>query len=321
MCFSIIGMMRYMPHDSGIHAKTWLRIRHMVLLVALDESRNMHAAARQLNISQPAASKMLKDIEGFLGIPLFLREPGRMEPTDAGVTVLRYARRLLNDTDRLVEELASLREGGHGRLALGSVPGAAPVMLPRAMAELKSHRPRLAISLIENSSDRLLVDLEYKLLDAVIGRYTEPSQRHLFDFLPLKEEPVSVVARPDHPLCQGAPELAEVVRWPWVLHPMASPMRGLFEAALAEAGVASPRNVIETTSTQASLQLVASTDTLSLLPSSVVKTTFSQGRFAVLPLTIGEPLGYYGVLTRKGEPWPELLTEFVASLVGEEDAP
>ena len=51
------------------------------------------------------------------------------------------------------------------------------------------------------------------------------------------------------------------------------------------------------------------------------KTTFSQGRFAVLPLTIGEPLGYYGVLTRKGEPWPELLTEFVASLVGGEDAP
>lgn len=307
-----------MAHVSGIHVKAWLRLKHMVLLVSLDESRNMHAAARQLNISQPAASKMLKDIEGFLGMALFLREPGRMEPTASGEVVLRYARRLLNDTDRLVEELASLREGGHGRLALGSVPGASPVMLPRAMATLKSNRPRLAISLIENSSDRLLVDLEYKLLDAVIGRYTEPSQRHLFDFLPLKEEPVSVVARLDHPLCHGTPELSEVVLWPWVLHPMASPMRGLFEAALAEAGVASPRNVIETTSTQASLQLVASTDTLALLPSSVISTTFSQGRFAVLPLTIGEPLGYYGVLTRKEEPWSLMLTEFVATLVGEE---
>ncbi|MBY5927073.1 MULTISPECIES: LysR family transcriptional regulator [unclassified Halomonas] len=305
-----------MAHDSGVHVKTWLRVKHMMLLVALDESRNMHAAARQLNISQPAASKMLKDIEGFLGLPLFEREPGRMEPTAAGETVLRYARRLLNDTDRLVEELSSLREGGHGRLALGSVPGAAPVMLPHAMAALKRQRPRLAISLMENSSDRLLVDLEYKLLDAVIGRYTDPSQRHLFDFLPLKEEPVSVVARPEHPLCQGVPELAELVRWPWVLHPMASPMRGLFEAALAEAGVASPRNVIETTSTQASLQLVASSDTLSVLPSSVVKTAFSQGRFAVLPLTIGEPLGYYGILTRKNEPWPQALKELVQELTG-----
>lgn len=93
-------------------------------------------------------------------------------------------------------------------------------------------------------------------------------------------------------------------------------MRGLFEAALAEAGVASPRNVIETTSTQASLQLVASSDTLSVLPSSVVKTAFSQGRFAVLPLTIGEPLGYYGILTRKNEPWPQALKELVQELTG-----
>ena len=181
MCFSITWMMRYMPHDSGIHAKTWLRIRHMVLLVALDESRNMHAAARQLNISQPAASKMLKDIEGFLGIPLFLREPGRMEPTEAGVTVLRYARRLLNDTDRLVEELASLREGGHGRLALGSVPGAAPVMASAQDARLT--RPFAETSLVSqafnaNSAVATPAAQAQPRVNGMLLRHSEFAARH-----------------------------------------------------------------------------------------------------------------------------------------------
>src|SRR5690606_37205657 len=256
-----------------------------------------------------AGSKMLKDIEAFLGMLLFTRDPGGMEPTKAGQCVLRYARRLLNDTYRLVEELASMQEGGQGALALGSVPGAAPVMLPKAVTALKVHRPRLAVSLFENSSDRLLVDLEYKLLDVVIGRFTEYGQRHLFDFRPLGEEPVAVVVRQNHPLCHADVSLQEVVKWPWVLHPMTSPMRGLFEEALAEAQVPSPRNVIETTSTQSSLQLVASSDALSVQPCSVMETSFSQGTFVSLPLKIGKPLGYYGVMTRKGEPLSDIVEE------------
>lgn len=303
-----------MHQEFGLHIKSWLRVKHMLLLVALEQSGNMHNAARQLNISQPAASKMLKDIEGFLGTRLFTRDPGHMEPTDAGRRVLQYCRRVLNDTDRLIEDLASMREGGFGKLSLGTVPGAAPVMLPHAIQALKQRRPRLAISLFENSSDRLLVDLEYHLLDVAIGRFTEPAQRHLFDFLPLNDEPVSVVARLGHPLSKATPELAEIVRWPWVLHPMSSPMRGLFETALAEAGVPSPRNVVETTSTQATLQLVASSDTLSVLPSSILKSTFSHGRFATLPLDVGAPLGLYGAMTRKGEPLSEVVEEFIALL-------
>lgn len=306
-----------MAGDIGLHVKSWMRLKHLAFLVALDESRNMHTASRQLNISQPAGSKMLKDIEAFLGMLLFTRDPGGMEPTKAGQCVLRYARRLLNDTDRLVEELASMQEGGQGALALGSVPGAAPVILPKAITALKVHRPRLAVSLFENSSDRLLVDLEYKLLDVVIGRFTEYGQRHLFDFRPLGEEPVAVVVRQDHPLCHADVSLQEVVKWPWVLHPMTSPMRGLFEEALAEAQVPSPRNVIETTSTQSSLQLVASSDALSVQPCSVMETSFSQGTFVSLPLKIGKPLGYYGVMTRKGEPLPDIVEEFIDILMSQ----
>lgn len=309
-----------MSNDSRIHIKSWLRIKHLVLLVTLDESRNLHATARHMNMSQPAASKMLKDVETFFGMTLFLRQPRSMEITESGRLLVRYARSILNDTDRLIDDLISLREGGHGKLVIGAVPGAAPVLLPRAITAIKQQRPQLAVSLLENSSDRLLADLEYKQLDVVIGRFTDHAQHHLFDFLPLRAEPVSIVVRADHPLCESTPSLGEVVRWPWVLHPMSSPMRGLFEVALAEAGVPSPRNVVETTSTQTTLQLVSSSDVIALLPTSVLRTAISAGKFTALPLVIGEPLGYYGVLTRKGEELSEVIKAFIDVLLMRHDA-
>ncbi|MEC9483188.1 MAG: LysR substrate-binding domain-containing protein [Halomonas sp.] len=303
-----------MPPDRALHLKSWLKLKHLSLLVALDESRNMHVAARQLHISQPAASKMLRDIEGFFGTVLFQRQARQMETTAIGERVLRYARTMLNDTDRLVDDLASLRQGGYSKLIIGVVPGAAPVLLPKTITALKSRRPELAVSLFENSSDRLLTELEYKLLDVVIGRFTNHAQYRLFDFLPLREEPVSLMLRLGHPLHGTTPPLSEVVRWPWVLHPMTSPMRSLFEAALAEAGIRSPSNVIETTSTQSALQLVAASDALTVQPGSLLSTSFSAGRFATLPITIGEPLSHYGIMTRKREPLSDAVSEFIETL-------
>ncbi|MCE9682151.1 LysR substrate-binding domain-containing protein [Halomonas alkalisoli] len=71
------------------------------------------------------------------------------------------------------------------------------------IAALKRRRPRLSVSIDEQSSDRLLQALEYQQLDLVIGRLTAVSQRNLFDFEPLLEEPLRVVVGSDHPLADA----------------------------------------------------------------------------------------------------------------------
>ncbi|WP_240566977.1 LysR family transcriptional regulator [Halomonas flagellata] len=293
----------------------WLRFKHLVLLVHLDKSRNMHTAARQMHLSQPAASKMLRDLEAYFGFQIFERQPRAMVPTELGTQVVRHATILLNDTDRLVEDIQFMHEGGYGRLIIGAIPAAAPEILPAAIAALKRRRPRLAISIDEQSSDRLLQALEYKQLDLVIGRLTHVSQHNLFDFEPLLEEPLRVVARRDHPLA-GATEvgLAELSRWPWILHPLSSPMRRVFEEALAEAGIASPADTIETTSTQTTLQLLLSSDMLAVLPRSVLKRPLASGQYVTLPLIIGKPLDYYGIITRKHQPLSAATAELVSEL-------
>jgi hypothetical protein len=98
--------------------------------LSLGRTRNMHLAAQQMNLSQPAISKMLKEIESLLGFALFERQPRSMPPTALGEHVLRYAQIALNDARSFVEQISSLREGGHGHLKVGGIFAATAVALP-----------------------------------------------------------------------------------------------------------------------------------------------------------------------------------------------
>ncbi|MDW5377777.1 LysR family transcriptional regulator [Halomonas sp. HP20-15] len=288
---------------SHAHLRGWLRFKHLTLLTTLAQSRNMHATARTMCLSQPAASKMLRDLELYFGFALFERLPRAMQPTELGEQVIRHAWILLNDLERLVDDINDLRQGGYGHLLIGAIAAAAPEILPAAIARLKRDRPRLSVSLQEQTSDRLLLELEHKRLDLVIGRLTHVSQHNLFDFEPLLDEPLRVVVRRDHPLTQLAddPSLEELSHWPWILHPLSSPMRRVFESALAEEGIATPANVIETTAIQATLQLLQSSDMLAVLPRSVMRRPLAGGQYVVLDRVIGKPLDYYGIITRRQE--------------------
>lgn len=301
---------------SSSSLRGWLRFKHLTLITTLAQSQNMHSAARMMHLSQPAASKMLRDLEEYFGFAIFERLPRAMQPTELGEQVIRHAWRLINDADRLVSDINDLREGGYGQLLIGAIPAAAPEILPAAIARLKRQRPRLSIDLQEQTSDRLLAELECKRLDLVIGRLTHVSQHNLFDFEPLLNEPLRLVARHDHPLVldDKMSDLELLSRWPWILHPLSSPMRGVFEAALAEEGVTSPNNVVETTSIQATLQLLQASDMLAVLPRSVLRRPLESGQYAVLKRVIGKPLDYYGIITRRNEPLSPVAQEIINHL-------
>src|SRR4051794_41408294 len=74
-----------------------LKLRHLQLFMALDEHRNLHRAAANLNLSQPAASKLLSDFEEALGFPLFERHARGIEPNRYGELMIRHARVILSE--------------------------------------------------------------------------------------------------------------------------------------------------------------------------------------------------------------------------------
>jgi DNA-binding transcriptional LysR family regulator len=115
-----------------------LKFKHLALLVALDDMRNLHQAAEAINVAQPSASRMLGDIEEAFGFLLFERNSRGMQPTPLGVAALAYARHSLADLTRFAEGLEVKRKGGHGQLTVGAIMGAAPDLLAMAVADLKA---------------------------------------------------------------------------------------------------------------------------------------------------------------------------------------
>src|SRR6185437_15267583 len=96
-----------------------LPFRHLSLLVALGEHRNLHRAAHAVHLAQPSATKLIHDLEQLFGIPLFERLPRGMQPTELGAEVLAFARRSLVDLECFSQDLESKRKGGYGELVIG----------------------------------------------------------------------------------------------------------------------------------------------------------------------------------------------------------
>jgi DNA-binding transcriptional LysR family regulator len=264
-----------------------LRTRQLLLLEALGRERNLGRAATALGMSQPAATRLLQQAEDTVGVPLFTRLARGMEPTPSGEILVRFARQSLVDFRFAREQMAALRSGLHGRLRVGSVPGALPQLLGPVLAEYKERHPRVAVSVVVETSDVMLALLERGEVDLVLGRPTERHYEDELEIQPLLAEDQVVVARAGHPLLlQATVALRDLVRWPWVLQPPGAPQRSRFEAALGESGLHVRLDITETASTVATTVLLEASDMLAIMPASLAAHYARLGVLQVVPVEL-----------------------------------
>lgn len=290
-----------------------LRFKQLRLVDVLGRTGSLRRTAAELNVTQPAATKILQDLEEMLGVRLFDRTPRAMLPTEIGAHVVDYARRALTDGERFADGLANLKRGGYGALALGAIMATASDLLPRAIAELKRQRPLMTIQVLATTSDVLIAALDRGELDLVIGRVPEARERAKFDFEPLGGEELWTFAAASHPLAQRQRlDLGDMGAMPWVLQPAPSPMRRLIDSAFAAAGLKTLDNLVETTSIFATLNLVRHAGMISVLPRTIVAAEVARGDFVRLPVTVEGELDPYGIVTRKDVAMSPNASEFIS---------
>jgi len=293
-----------------------IRYKHLVLIDTLARTRNMHAAATLMNLTQPALSKMLRDVEDQFGFPFFERLPRSMPPTELGDYVVRFAQNALADSQQFVRQVNRRRNGGHGLLRVGGIFASTAKVLPQAIAAIKARYPLLSIEVVEQSSDHLLIMLEQNKLDIMIGRFTDERFRALFDFQPLEPEPFSLVVNRLHPLNTDASITPEALtNWPWVLYPVGTPIRDRLEQAFKFAGIPTPSDSVETISMPVFLQLLQSAPMIAMLPRTMIAEQLSSGLLKELPCPLALSPLEYGVLTRKDRPLSGSTRLFVEILV------
>lgn len=277
-----------------------LRTRQLMLLAELGAEGNLGRAASAMNISQPAASKLLQQAEEALGVPLFIRHARGMEPTAHGEVLIRYARQMRSDFSLARREVQALASGLSGILRLGSVPGAVPELVAPALAEFRRRHSRVAVSVVVETSDVMLSLLAGGEVDLMLGRLTPGSHEDDYDALPLLNDRHVAVVRAGHPLLGPEPlTLAELARWPWILQPPGSPQRHRFEAALHEAGIRAWLDIVETPSTILTTALLEITDMAAIMPAPLAKHYGRLGVLAVLPIDLPLRIPSVHLITRR----------------------
>jgi len=294
---------------------TRLRLKQLALLTALIDQRTLHRAAELVHLSQPSATKMVHDLEELFGFPLFERLPRGMQPTELGGVVAAFAARMLADVERFAQDMENKRKGGYGELVVGAIMGAAPDVVARAVADIKTNRPLLKVSLLGETSDEIVGFLLRRKIDLAVGRFNSLLQHNEIDYEVLGNETLYVVARKGHAL---APlrriELPSLADAPWILQPLSSPARQIMEQEFGLAGMVTPADVVECSSIFATLQLLQKSDAVAVLPESVVRDYLQAGLLVRLRISVGKSLPGFGILTRRGEPLGATAIEFIQSL-------
>lgn len=281
-----------------------LKPRHLQLLVALDEYRSLAKVADAIHITQPAVSKSLAEIERLLDVPLFDRSPRGLTPTVYGECVVRHARALLSGFRRARDELLALRSGGGGSVTVGMLPTATTQLVPRAVLRLKERSPASTVVLREGTMGEMLGELRGERVDVVVGALPrdirEPGLQSL---VLLEHDPLVCVAGKHHPLV-GAErlDLAELVRFPWIIPPESASVRLPLQDWLEQQGLALPVERVESVSLTANLTLLQESSCIAFLSRNNAEHLGAQGLIALLPLELRDLSGPVGALWLRNKP-------------------
>ncbi|WP_212635092.1 LysR family transcriptional regulator [Aliiruegeria lutimaris] len=272
----------------------------MTLLMALDETRNIHRSAEETGMSQPAASKMLKDIEGVFGVPLFDRLPRGIRPTEYGEAVIRHVRMALACLAQAQESVATLQAGLSGKVSVGAIITPCPSLVPQAIIRTKREAPNLNISFEVSTSNELVADLKRGQVDFVLGRIPEQEDQPSLLYEEISREVRCVVARVGHPLMTRSDlNLSDLARFGWILSARGTILHNRIDMMFRTAGLDLPSNTVETTSVLVVMNMLMHTDFLHAVPVDVASFYMRTGEIAMLPINIPCAVENYGIISRR----------------------
>lgn len=299
-----------MPSTPVSHLLNRLRMRQMALLLAIDEGGTLGAAARAIGMTQPAATKMLHELEETLGQELFDRVGRVLKLNAAGRLALMSFRGMTGTLEQLQRGLNELRLGRAGRLSIGSIMAASPMFLTRSLAKLKEQYPLLSVGIEVGTSDRLMEQLDRGELDVVIGRV--PGAAGAYRFRALAEEAISVICAPGHPLARArAPTFDRIKEFPWVLQPEGSPMREVITQEFMNHHTPLPPGLIETSSTLITVHLVIHTQMIAALPQPVARGFQAHKMIGLVKYRMQNRLASYGSIVRSDRPLSSQVEHFL----------
>jgi LysR family transcriptional regulator, pca operon transcriptional activator len=268
-----------------------VNLRHLRLVLILDEERSITRTAERLCISQAAVSKTRAEFEKGIGAPLFEWFGNRLEVTPLGKCVLQSARRIVAELECLSDEFAMMGSGMRGTLTIGTRTISGQPFLSRVTAAFKAAHPAVTVELLDIDMASLMERLGKGTISLLFGRYDATFAGASVEAHAILGDRSVVVASPDHPLLQRKISWSDVVKRAWILTPdgyAGRYSREYLSAHLSRQQLPFPTDLIETQSLLLILTLFQAGDFLTLLPEGVAQQVGARGLGRVLNL---DPIG------------------------------
>lgn len=269
-------------------------------LVAVSEVQNFSIAGRNIGVSQSSLHRAARELESLLEVTLF-------EKTSIGISTSKAAR-ILAKAVKLAfaeikqgwDEVNALHNREVGQIIIGSMPLARTSILPKAIVKFSEAYPDFKISVNDGPYDDLLTHLRHGDLDLLIGalRFPAPSddvtQEELFS------SPITVVARPGHPLCQAKNiTLEQLSKYAWVVPRKGAPTRAIFDAIFTDSGMEVPEKLVESSSQILIRSLLLDSDRLTVISEHQIQHELMMKVLATVPYDLSETSRPIGLTLRK----------------------
>lgn len=240
-----------------------LKPSHLRLLLRIADTGKLQLAADQVAISQPAASRILAEIEADIGAAIFERLPRGMVPTGIGQTFLRRAAQILSEYDTLESELQMLSSGRSGKVRIGAVTGPAVGYVVPAIRHLRKSAPDIEVTVHVAPSAELARGLEERNFDFIIARLPPGHDATDLDVTPARTEHVALLVRDSHPLARTRGCTLSMLRqFEWVMQDRGTPIRHAVENSFHRNGQPLPDQVSNSSSLLVALTMLASSDVI-----------------------------------------------------------
>jgi DNA-binding transcriptional LysR family regulator len=289
-----------------------MNLNKLAIYCKVVEEGSVTAAAEHFHVTQPVVSSHLRDLEVFFGAKLLYVDKRRMLATEVGRAVYDYALSIRHATATTRGFASALAAGDAGRVVIGASHGPGGYLLPLQLSRFRAAHPRVRIELAVVGSSKVIEGLADGSFDfGVVTSGDVPSD---FDSEQLSDEPLVLIAAPDHPLAAGRAIDTALLQQSEFVFPYSPRTEAWVRKCLARLGVKQPRVAMKLGSWEAIKHATMAGAGLSLAYRFCVDVELRGKRLKALPVRIDsltEPILLIRSPRRRYTPMQEQLIAFL----------
>jgi DNA-binding transcriptional LysR family regulator len=289
-----------------------MKLQDLHILMTVVQSGSMRKAAQSLNITQPAISRSIAELEHALGVRLLERHRRGIEATEYGRALLDCGVAVFDDLRQGVKKIEFLADPTTGQVRIGNSLTSASSFIASVIDRLSRHHPHIVFHVVPGAADALHRELNERAIDLVITRGGGPFKDEQFSFEILYDDSFVVLASQQNQWARRRKiKLAELMDEPWALPPPENVTGAAGVEAFCASGLDYPRATLFTTSAELRISLLATGRFLTISPSAL-QFLARRPELKILPVElpmIHLPVGFVTLKNRMLSPVAKLFIE------------